>query len=159
MKKEKRYIFKKSGSAINIGDEIDFGRISVIVSESNIPLLIRYNIIEELEFTIDDYAERVIDKLKLYPSIGKLFLGSLFKANSGLVFSLLLKEIAIEIDNRYEGHISKSPEIYSVSALNGEIKKINKNNIHTYEHFAAFRTKEDALEAIHILKDLYQDMF
>ena len=159
MKKEKRYIFKKSGSAINIGDEIDFGHTSIIVSKSNIPLLIKWNIIEELEFTIDDYAERVTDKLKLDLSIGISFLSSLAIVNPGVVFSLLLKEIAIEIDNRYEGHISKSPEIYSVSALNGEIKKINKNNIHTYKHFAAFRTKEDALEAINILKVLYQDMF
>ena len=88
-----------------------------------------------------------------------MFLSSLAIVNSGVVFSLLLKEIAIEIDNRYEGHISKSPEIYCVSVLNGKIKKINKNNIHTYKHFAAFRTKEDALEAIRILKVLYQDMF
>lgn len=159
MKKEKQYIFKKSGSAINIGDEIDFGRISVIVSESNIPLLIRYNIIEEVKLNINDYAERIIDKLELNSSAGIMFLNSLATVNSGVVFSLLLKEIAIEIDNRYEGHISKSPEIYCVSALNGEIKKINKNNIHTYKHFAAFRTKEDALEAIDILKDFYQNMF
>ena len=159
MKKEKRYIFKKSGSTVNIGDKIDFGRISVIVSESNIPLLIRYNIIEEVKLNIDDYAERIIDKLKLDLSIGTSFLSSLAIVNPGVVFSLLLKEIAIEIDNRYEGHISKSPEIYCVSVLNGKIKKINKDNIRTYKHFAAFRTKEDALEAINILKVLYQDMF
>ena len=159
MKTEKRYIFKKSGSAINIGDEINFGRISVIVSESNIPLLIRYNIIEEVKLNINDYIERISDKSKLNSSIGNWFLSSLAIVNPGVVFSLLLKEIAIEIDNRYEGHISKSPEIYCVSVLNGEIKKINKNNIHTYKHFAAFRTKEDALEAIRILKVLYQDMF
>lgn len=159
MKIEKRYILKKSRSAVNIGDEIDFGRISVIVSESNIPILIRYNIIEEVKLDINDYAKRISDKLELNPSIVNLFLDSLDRVNTGVVFSLLLKEIAIEIDNRYEGHISKSPEIYSVSALNGGIKKINKDNIRTYKHFAAFRTKEDALEAIHILKDLYQDMF
>ena len=110
------------------------------------------------------YGKRVpkktfADKLKLNSPIGNMFLGSLVTVNPGVVFSLLLKEIAIEIDNRYEGHISKSPKIYTVSALNGEIKKINKDNIHTYKHFAAFRTKEDALEAINILKVLYQDMF
>ena len=159
MKTEKRYILKKSGVAINIGDKIDFGHISVIVNETNIPLLIRYNIIEEVKLNIKDYIERITDKLKLDPAIGNLFLASLIVVNQGVVFSLLLKEIAIEIDNRYEGHISKSPEIYCVSVLNGEIKKINKNNIHTYKHFAAFRTKEDALEAIRILKVLYQDMF
>ena len=159
MKKEKRYILKKNGLNVNIGDEINFGHISVIISESNIPLLIRYNIIEEVELNINDYAKRIIDKLKLNSSVGIIFLGSLTVVNPGVVFSLLLKEIAIEIDNRYEGHISKSPEIYCVSVLNGEIKKINKNNIHTYKHFAAFRTKEDALEAICILKVLYQDMF
>lgn len=159
MKKEKRYILKKNGLNVNIGDEINFGRIPVIISESNIPLLIRYNIIEEVKLNINDYIERISDKSKLNSSIGNWFLSSLAIVNPGVVFSLLLKEIAIEIDNRYEGHISKSPEIYCVSVLNGEIKKINKNNIHTYKHFAAFRTKEDALEAIHILKVLYQDMF
>ena len=45
MKKKKRYILKKNGLNVNIGDEINFGRIPVIISESNIPLLIRYNII------------------------------------------------------------------------------------------------------------------
>ena len=99
------------------------------------------------------YIPTLREVLEKMGDIGKLIGGKYIWTE------LLLKEIAIEIDNRYEGHISKNPEIYCVSVLNGEIKKINKNNIHTYKHFAAFRTKEDALEAIRILKLLYQDMF
>ena len=87
------------------------------------------------------------------------FLGNVYAINPGAAISIMLKEIAIELDKKYPDHIRFSPEIYIFSANRGKIVQLDKDSIKTFKFFAAFRTKEDALEAIRILKVLYQDMF
>lgn len=74
-------------------------------------------------------------------------------------FSIILREIAIELDKKYEDHIKNSPEIYVISLLNGKITKANKAHIKNYRNFAAFRTVDDAKIACRILKELLKDLF
>lgn len=73
--------------------------------------------------------------------------------------SMLLREIAIEIDKKYEDHISNSPEIYVISTLNGKINRVYKAHIKNYRNFAAFRTIEDAKIACKIVKPVLKGLF
>ena len=82
------------------------------------------------------------------------FLGKVYEINPGAVISILLKEIAIELDKKYLDHIRFSPEIYIFSANRGKIVQLDKANIKTFKFFAAFRTKEDAEFAIKVIDDL-----
>ena len=73
--------------------------------------------------------------------------------------SMVLREIAIELDKKYEDHIENSPEIYVISLLDGRITKANKAHIRNYRNFAAFRTIEDAKIACKIVKPILKEMF
>lgn len=74
-------------------------------------------------------------------------------------FNIILREIALYLDSKYEGHISKEDTLYTISSLNGTIIKITNNNIKSYKNFSAFRTIEDARFACHIMKDKIRAMF
>ena len=82
------------------------------------------------------------------------FLGKVYEINPGAVISIILKEIAIELDKKYPDHIRFSPEIYAFNITCGKIVKLNKDNIKTFKFFAAFRTKEDAEFAIKVIDEL-----
>ena len=74
-------------------------------------------------------------------------------------FSMVLREIAVELDKKYEDHIENSPEIYVISMLDGRITKANKAHIKNYRNFSAFRTIEDARIACRIVKPILKEMF
>ena len=82
------------------------------------------------------------------------FLGKVYAINPGAAISIMLKEIAIELDKKYPDHIRFSPEIYIFSANRGKIVQLDKANIKTFKFFAAFRTKEDAEFAIKVIDGL-----
>lgn len=79
--------------------------------------------------------------------------------NPTALFSIMLREVAVELDKKYEDHISNSPEIYIVSLLDGRITKANKAVIKNYKNFAAFRTIEDAKWACGLLRHSLKNMF
>lgn len=74
-------------------------------------------------------------------------------------FNILLKEVAIELDKNYGDHISNSPKIFTISALNGHIVEVDKRHIKNYKNFAAFRTIEDAQYALNILDLYFKELF
>lgn len=92
----------------------------------------------------------------------KELISLLFVNYPSVIFSLILKEVAIELDKRYEGHIGECDYVFIISTLDGGVAKIDSNNIATYRTFAAFRTLDDAFYAINeipIINKLYGIMF
>lgn len=79
--------------------------------------------------------------------------------NPVLVFTVLLKEIAIIMDKKYPDHISDSPEIYTISLISGRVVKVKKDLVKNYTNFAAFRSTKEASKAIVILEKLYKSLF
>lgn len=74
-------------------------------------------------------------------------------------FSLILREIALELDKKYDDHIKNSPNIFSLSSIDGKICRVPKAKIRSYKNFAAFRTVEDAKVACRILSPVLKDMY
>lgn len=173
-KSMKKLIFVETGKEVEMGKIIAFGMKSgrgfvpfytVIVCEESIPSLIKEGVIKEVEeegthvdpnFYIEHLAKRIhwnVDNLKKY-------LGNLYTIYPAAVFSILLKEIALVLDEKYNNYIENSKEIYGISSLNGEVTKVkNLNKIKNFKNFAAFRTLDDALAAKHILKGLSDLLF
>lgn len=87
------------------------------------------------------------------------WLDSIFETSPIAAFTILLRVIAIHLDQKYEDHIEKSEEIFIVSNLDGRIKKVYKAPIKNYRNFAAFRTLEDAKFACRIMRDHLKQMF
>lgn len=117
------------------------------VVESEVPM--------ELEYYIQKIAERLGWKIeKVYNYLNSV--DTIFPATA---FSMILREVAIELDKKYKDHIRKSPEIYAISMLNGRITEVNKAHIKNYKNFAAFRSINDAKIACSIVKDILKEMF
>lgn len=117
------------------------------VAETEVPM--------ELEYYIQKIAEKLGWKIeKVYN-----YLNSVDTILPAAAFSMVLREIAIELDKKYEDHIEKSPEIYVISMFDGRITKANKAHIKNYRNFAAFRSVSDAKIACRITKDILKEMF
>ena len=176
-------IYFTNGKEVQIGDTLTkvskvkdpfFGKGTVvqhiIVTNDTLPELLEAGIVTttkpkkpvdeaevpmELEYYIQKIAERLGWKIeKVYN-----YLNSVDAILPAAAFSMVLREIAIELDKKYEDHIEKSPEIYVISMLDGRITKANKAHIKNYRNFAAFRTIEDAKIACTITRDILKEMF
>jgi hypothetical protein len=174
-------IYLTNGKEVQIGDTLTkvskvvdpfFGESTVVqhivVTKDILPKLLEAGIVTtakstvveskvpmELEYYIQKIAEKLGWKIeKVYN-----YLNSVDTILPVAAFSIVLREVAIELDKKYEDHIEKSPEIYVISMLDGRITKANKAHIKNYRNFAAFRTIEDAKIACRITRDILKEMF
>lgn len=176
-------IYLTNGKEVQIGDTLTkvskvkdpfFGKgivaQHIVVTKDILPKLIEAGIVTttksaksvvetevpmELEYYIQKIAERLGWKVeKVYN-----YLNSVDTILPAAAFSMVLREIAVELDKKYEDHIEKSPEIYIISMLDGRIIKANKAHIKNYRNFAAFRSVSDAKIACRITRDILKEMF
>lgn len=87
------------------------------------------------------------------------YLSNLWDINPMAAVTVLLREIAVELDKKYEDHIENSEKIYIFSTLDGRVHEVVKAYIKNYRNFAAFRTIEDARIACRILRDALKSLF
>ena len=174
---------KKNGKEVQFGDILTkvskvenppFGESTVVqrvvVTESILPELIKAGIVTiakpekpvtkaEIPMEMEYYIQKIADKLGWKVDKVYNYLNSVDTILPAAAFSMVLREIAIELDKKYKDHIEKSPEIYIISTLDGRITKANKAHIKNYRNFAAFRTIEDAKIACTITRDILKEMF
>ena len=183
---EKFYL--KNGKEVQIGDTLTKvtktkhpllgeGTVveSIVVTKASLPKLIEGGIItisSDSNFDVDRvlkpaeshmnlhyYVEKIAKKLNWKVEKMYRFLNTIDSVYPAAAFSMLLREIAIELDKKYKDHIEKSPEIYVVSMFDGRITKANKAHIKSYRNFAAFRNIEDAKIACSIIKPILKNLF
>ena len=141
----------------------------VVLNKGTIPTLLEKGIVIEKDSKLKEskskekdltyYTKQIADKMGW--KIEKAFncLNMVDKIFPAAAFSIVLKQIAIDLDKKYEDHIENSPEIYVVSLLDGRITKVNKAIIKNYRNFAAFRSVSDAKIACSIVRDILKEMF
>lgn len=108
---------------------------------------------------LDYYISNLARKKGWKPEKMAGYLESLWDINPMAAVNVLLREIAIELDKKYEDHIENSEKIYVISPLDGRIHEVVKAHIKNYRNFAAFRTIEDAKVACRILRDDLKELF
>ena len=169
----KKYVVTGTNSEVRMGgivevrfpfDELGIGIIKYLVTEETIPFLLEKGIIKEIpepsEIDINDVVKHFASRIGWNIENLDKYLDNLYKIYPAAVFSIILREFAIIMDEKYPGHINKSKEIWSISTLNGEIVRVkNLNKIKNFKNFAAFRTLEDALKAKKIMKRALEDLF
>ena len=176
-------IYLKNGKEVQLGDiltkvskveDFFFGKGTVIenvkVTKDILPNLIEAGIVTttkpaksvvdtKVPMELEYYIQKIADKLGWKVEKVYNYLNNVDTILPPVAFSMVLREIAIELDKKYEDHIEKSPEIYVISMLDGRITKANKAHIKNYRNFAAFRTIEDAKIACTITRDILKEMF
>ena len=176
-------IYLKNGKEVKLGDTLTkvskvkdpfFGKGTVEhvikVTKDILPKLIKAGIVTtkldekpvaetKIPMELDYYIEKIANKLNWKVEKVYNYLNNVDTILPAAAFSMVLREIAIELDKKYKDHIEKSPEIYVISTLDGRITKANKAHIKNYRNFAAFRTIEDAKIACTITRDILKGMF
>lgn len=186
-KKTMKKFYLKNGKEVQVGDTISkviktkhplLGEATmvenVVVTEAALPKLIEKGIITTSlgsDFDVDKvkpaeshmnlhyYVEKLAKKLNWKVEKMYNYLNTIDSVYPAAAFSMILREVAIELDKKYEDHIEKSPEIYIISMLDGKITKANKAHIKNYRNFAAFRSIEDAKTACSIVREILKDLF
>ena len=171
-------IYLKNGKEVQIGDTLTkvskvkdpfFGKGTVIehikVTKGILPKLLKAGIVTttkpekpvaetEVPMELGYYIQKIAEKLGWKVEKVYNYLNSVDSILPAAAFSMVLREVAIELDKKYEDHIEKSPEIYVISML-----EANKAHIKNYRNFAAFRTVSDAKIACSIVRDILKEMF
>ena len=186
-KKTMKKFYLKNGREMQVGDTISkvikakhplLGEVTmvekVVVTEAALPKLIEEGIITtslDSDFDVDKvkpaeshmnlhyYVEKLAKKLNWKVEKMYNYLNTIDSVYPAAAFSMILREVAIELDKKYEDHIEKSPEIYVISMLDGKITKANKAHIKNYRNFAAFRSIEDAKTACSIVREILKELF
>lgn len=141
--------------------------VNIPINSVTIPTLIKEGILitgepresSVVPMELEYYIEKIAKRLNWHPEKVCNYLNHTADVFPAASLSMILREIAIEIDKKYDDHIENSPEIYSISLLNGKITNINKAHIKNYKNFAAFRSIEDAKIACRITKDILKELF
>ena len=176
-------IYLKNGKKVQIGDTLTkvskviapfFGGAVVqhiVVTEDILPRLLELGIVtttnptkstvveSEVPIELDYYIQKIAEKLGWKMEKVYNYLNSVDSILPAAAFSMVLREVAIELDKKYKDHIEKSPEIYVISMYDGRITKVNKAHIKNYRNFAAFRSVNDAKIACSIVRDILKGMF
>lgn len=109
-----------------------------------------------IEYYLDHLAERIGWK---YENLDK-YIANLIDIYPAAACSIILREVAIVLDEKYPDHIERSKEIWTISMTDGEIKKVKDlDRIKNFKNFAAFRTLNDAKAAKHIMKPFMKKMY
>lgn len=176
-----KFIFTKTGTEVKFGDimsltydkETPLGKTKISyqtpLTEENLEYFLVAGIIKEFKHKepcaskiptdLEYYINKVANRLGWHYNKTANYIINLGKISNVAVFSILLKEIALEIDKSYEGHISEVSEIYIISTVTGKINKIKSSYVKNFKNFAAFRSAEDANLAIMILTPIYKELF
>ena len=176
-------IYLTNGKEIQIGDTLtkvskvkdsffDKGTIvqHIVVTKGILPKLLEAGIVTttkpaksvvetEVPMELEYYIQKIADRLGWKVEKVYNYLNSVDAILPVAALYMVLREIAIELDKKYEDHIEKSSEIYVISMLDGRITKVNKAHIKNYRNFAAFRSVSDAKIACSIVRDILKEMF
>ena len=166
---------KETGKEVKMGEKLIkvvelFGIpvpvAQIEVNETTLPDLIKHGIVvaegsdSDIDITIEGAVQHLANRIGWNKENLERYFSNLYKISPAAVFEIVLKEIAILLDKKYHNHISNSKEIWVINKVNGEIQKLkDMSKIKSFQHFAAFRSLEDAKTACRITRDILKEMF
>lgn len=132
--------------------------LGVVVTGSDKP---KYANPHGINLSVKYYVAKLAKKMNLKFEVCEAMLGNIASYSPITAMSLLAKQISLELDQHYEGHIRNAEHIFVLSTVDGTITEIPaKARVETnYRNFAAFRSLEDANLAYSILSHLYNEAF
>ena len=132
--------------------------LGVVVTSSDKP---KYPNPHGISLSVKFYIAKLAKKMNLKFEVCESMLGYIASYSPMTVMSLLAKQISLELDQHYDGHIRDAEHIFVLSTVDGTITEIPaKARVETnYRNFAAFRSLEDANLAYSILSNLYNEAF
>ena len=172
----KKFILADSGKEIKFGDRIliiehvntplsvaRVQRVDVVTKELMSKLIKdgKVNVVEEngINKIWNDAIKSLAKKTNWKEDKLLNILATLHLANPWAATQMVLREIAIELDKKYDDHINNSEKIYAISPQDGRIHEVNKKTVKNYKAFPAFRSIEDAKIACSLIREHLKSIF
>lgn len=172
----KKFIVANSGKEIKFGDKILIvGAVNTPLGVAKVQRLVvvtkelmskfiedgKVNVVGEeyLNRIWNDAVESLARKTNWKEEKLLNILATLHLANPWAATQMILREIAIELDKKYDDHINESEKIYVISPQDGRIHEINKKTVKNYKAFPAFRSIEDAKIACSLIREHLKSIF
>lgn len=164
---------KETGKEVKMGEKLIkvvelFGVpvpvAQVEVNETTLPDLIKHGIVvaegsdSDIDVTIESAVQHLANRIGWNKENLEKYFNNLYKISPAAVFEIVLKEVAILLDEKYPDHISNSEQVWTIRMTDGKIVQIT-SPIKSFNNFAAFRTLEDAIEAKKVMKEALADLF
>lgn len=166
---------KQTGKEVKMGDKlikvvelfgIPIPIAGLEVNETTLPDLIKQGIIvtegsnSGIAITIESAVQHLANRIGWSRENLERYFNNLYKISPAAVFEIILKEVAILLDEKYPDHISNSKEIWTINKASGEIQEIkNLSKIKSFQHFAAFRSLNDAIVAKSVMAPVLKDLY
>ena len=166
---------KKTGKEVKMGEQlikvvnlcgIPIPIAQVEINKTTLPDLIKHGIIvaegsdSDIDITIEGAIQHLANRIGWNKENLEKYLSNLYKISPAAAFEIVLKEVAILLDEKYPDHINNSNEIWVINKVSGGVQKLKDlSKIKSFQHFAAFRTIEDAKIACKITRDILKEMF
>ena len=166
---------KKTGKEVKMGEQlikvvnlcgIPIPIAQIEINKTTLPDLIKHGIIvaegsdSDIDITIEGAIQHLANRIGWNKENLEKYLSNLYKISPAAAFEIVLKEVAILLDEKYPDRINNSNEIWVINKVNGEIQKLkDMSKIKSFQHFAAFRSLEDAKTACRITRDILKEMF
>lgn len=169
----KRFVLKsnpkeevKIGDTITIVTKSPFGNLNITsnVTDFFFKYLIDNGVVVEIEdrattnITIDSLVRNLATRIGWKAENVDKYLENLYRMNPMSAFQVLLKECAYMLDNKYDGHITSSKELWAIDTLTGEAFKL-ETRTGNLTNIALFRSREDAEIARSVLAKAIKDLF
>lgn len=160
---------------VKIGDSITATRktefevltITRTITEDVLKELIESGVV--IELNNDPKKEEVMDifhvishlakRIGWKPENLKKYIENLYTISPVAVYQILLKEIALMLDNNYNDHISKAKRLFAISVIDGRIFEVEHTECGNYANVALFRTYKEAELAKRVLMLIEADIF
>ena len=166
---------KETGKEVKMGEKLIkvvelFGIpvpvAQIEVNETTLPDLIKHGIIvaegsdSDIDITIKGAIQHLANRIGWNKENLERYFNNLYKISPAAAFEIVLKEVAILLDEKYPDHINNSNEIWVINKVSGGVQKLKDlSKIKSFQHFAAFRSLEDALVAKKIMAPVLQDLY
>ena len=166
---------KKTGKEVKMGEQlikvvnlcgIPIPIAQIEINKTTLPDLIKHGIIvaegsdSDIDITIEGAIQHLANRIGWNKENLERYFNNLYKISPAAAFEIVLKEVAILLDEKYPDRINNSNEIWVINKVNGEIQKLkDMSKIKSFQHFAAFRSLEDALVAKKIMAPALQDLY
>lgn len=150
----KKFVIKGTNIPVKEGDSVTLGN----VTKEDLEYLVKTGVlVADDEITLKNVITSIAIKLNADIESTTNLLEDLSRINPAVVFSLLLKELAIILDKKYEGHITECSNLYFVRASDGCVDNLwGRYNSDT---IALFRNYADARLAVNILKPYWNKVW
>ena len=166
---------KETGKEVKMGEKlikvvelfgIPVSVAQIEVNETTLPDLIKHGIVvtegsdSDIDITIEGAVQHLANRIGWNKENLERYFNNLYKISPAAVFEIILKEVAILLDKKYPNHINNSKEIWVINKVNGEIQKLkDMSKIKSFQHFAAFRSLEDALVAKRVMAPVLKNLY